>query len=123
MATRRAPITTEHVTALNLIEIDFHGKREVLRTCKAYFENLSIYAKDGPRLDRAFQERPALLAKLLHAIAKALHYRLEQLDIMAGGYTPQGFYDDLQRQRDMQAMLSDLLLGRRPLLIKYADKE
>jgi hypothetical protein len=37
MATRRAQLTAEHVTALNLIEIDFQGKKEVLQSWKAYF--------------------------------------------------------------------------------------
>src|SRR5579863_9790507 len=29
MATRRNPVAAEHVTALNLIEIDFHGQSDV----------------------------------------------------------------------------------------------
>jgi hypothetical protein len=122
MATRRAQLSAEHVTALNLIEIDFQGKPEVLHAWKAYFENLCADAKDESRIQRAWQERPALLAKLLHAIAKVLKYNIEQLDIMAGGYTPQGFFDEVQAQRELRTLVSELLSGKRPLLIKSATE-
>jgi hypothetical protein len=59
----------------------------------------------------------ALLTKLLHAIARVVHYKIEQLDIMAGGYTPQAVYDHLQRQHDIQSAAIDVLSGKKPLLI------
>jgi hypothetical protein len=123
MATRRAQLTTEHVTALNLIEIDFQGKKEVLQAWRAYFENLSVNPKDEGRWERAYQERPALLAKLLHAIAKVMGYRIEQLDIMAGGYTPQGFFDELQVQRELRSLTIEVLSGKRPLNIKSTGQQ
>jgi hypothetical protein len=123
MATRRAQLTAEHVTALNLIEIDFQGKKEVLQAWKVYFENLCVDTKNESRRDRAWQERPALLAKLLHAIAKVLGYSIEQLDIMAGGYTPQGFFDEAQAQRDLRALTAEVLSGKRPLIIKATAEE
>jgi len=82
MATRRAQLTTDHITALNLIEIDFQGKRDVLTAWKDYFASLSadvVDTNDGPKLRRAVAERAALLTKLLHAIARVLHYKIEQL--------------------------------------------
>jgi hypothetical protein len=118
MATRRNQVSTEHVTALNLIEIDFQGKPEILKAWREYFENLRADPKDERRIERAIQERPALLTKLLHAIARTMHYKIEQLDIMAGGYTPQGFVDDVQRQREMQTLLMELLQGKRALQVK-----
>jgi hypothetical protein len=118
MATRRAPLTSEQVTALNLIEIDFQGKPDVLRAWKDYFENLSVDPSDERRIKRAWEERPALHAKLLHAIAKALDYKIEQLDILSGGYGPQGFFDDVNAQRELRTLLGELLSGKRPLMIK-----
>jgi hypothetical protein len=121
MATRRAQLTTEHVTALNLIEIDFAGDEEVLRCWQSYFENLAVDPK-SEGLQRALNERPQLLAKLLHAIAKSLRYKVEQLDIMAGGYYPQRFYDNLQRQKEIQDLIAEQMSGKRPLLVKLVEE-
>jgi hypothetical protein len=121
MATRRAQLTTEHVTALNLIEIDFQGKREVLAAWKEYFNNLATDPNNEPALKRAYAERPAALTKLLHAIAKVVRYKIEQLDIMAGGYTPQAVYDNFQRQQEIQAAAIEVLSGKKPLLVKAAQ--
>src|SRR3984893_9263784 len=54
MATRRAQLTTEHVTALNLIEIDFHGEQQILKAWKEYFENLRVDVR--PDLNSALEK-------------------------------------------------------------------
>jgi hypothetical protein len=117
MATRRAQLTVEHVTALNLIEIDFKGKSDVLNAWQEYFRNLCCDPK-SEGFQRALNERPQLLTKLLHAIARNLNYNIEQLDIMSGGYYPQMFYDNLQKQQEIQALLAEQISGKRPLLVK-----
>lgn len=122
MATRRAQLTAEHVTALNLIEIDFHGKTRVLQAWKGYFENLCTDPKDEHKFQRAVADRPSLLTKLLHEIASVVGYRIEQLDIMAGGYTPQAMYNAFQRQQDLQTVAIEVLSGTKPLLVKYVNK-
>lgn len=118
MATRRAQLTTEHVAALNLIEIDFRGEDEVLTAWKEYFANLGTDPNNEAAIKRAYVERPAALTKLLHAIAKVVGYDIEQLEIMAGGYTPQAVYDNFQRQQEIQAAAIEVLSGKKPLLVK-----
>lgn len=117
MATRRAQLTTEHVTALNLIEVDFHGEQQILKAWKEYFENLRVDVRDANKTERAYAERPALLTKLLREIAKVMHYPIEQLDIMEGGYAPQAVADNFLRQ----TAALDVLSGKRPLLVKNVD--
>jgi hypothetical protein len=95
----------------------------VLQAWRAYFESLCTDPKDERRLKRAWEERPALLTKLLHAIAKALNYKIEQLDILEGGYTPQGFFDDLEAQRQLRTLMAELLSGKRPLVVKPAKRQ
>ena len=99
----------DHVGALNLVEIEFKDEPAVITEWKAYFEHLGIehpkrteeQVKDdmkqeekNQRLDkydlRIAKEREKLLAKLLHAIAKVLDFKIEQLEIFKGGYVPQG---------------------------------
>jgi hypothetical protein len=111
------------VTALNLIEIDFHGEQQVLKAWKEYFENLRVDVRDANKTERAYAERPALLTKLLHEIAKVMHYPIEQLDIMEGGYAPQAVADNFLRQLEVQTAVLDVLSGRRPLRVKNVDTE
>jgi hypothetical protein len=41
MATRRVAISEEHVAAINLIEVDFHGVKPVIEAWSAYLTHLN----------------------------------------------------------------------------------
>lgn len=51
----------------------------------------------GTRLN---QERQSLLAKLLHQMAKVLGFKVEQLEIFEGGYTPQ-FWANVEADQEI----------------------
>jgi hypothetical protein len=129
MRTRRTPATPEHVGALNLI---YAGDASVIANWKTLFthfaavhgRNASEQISDSLSLEERAQrenrfserlgkERQALLSKLIHAMAKALKFRIEQLEIFEGGYTPQGWVDDDLQSRRMRQFLIDLYDGRK----------
>lgn len=116
MRTRRVRLNPDHVGALNLVEIEFYGESAVIESWKAYWKHLHTVPPSGLSDDQQrqfFQERDGLLTKLLHAIAKTLSFHIEQLDIMEGGYAPQGWLDDEQTVRQLRALTLDILSGRR----------
>lgn len=132
MRTRRTPIFPEHVGALNLIEIEFAKDEKVMIAWKKLFEHLGSphpkLDKEIPKenadqetinnCDRIFSERivverQKLLAQLLHAIAKKLGFKAEQLELFDGGYTPQGWHNVEQEQQDIRSFTLDLASGRR----------
>ena len=116
MRTRRVRLNPDHVGALNLVEIEFHGEAPVIEAWKAYWNHLRMVAPAGMTQEQQrqfYQERDALLTKLLHAIAKALRFHIEQLDIMEGGYAPQGWLEDEQTSRQLRALTLDILSGTR----------
>lgn len=119
MKTRRLRLSSEHVTALNLIEIEFYGEAEVKTARESYFENLAKKVPtDIKESDEHFAEQNRRLAKLLHAMGKTLNFsNLEQLDIMTGGYTPQGWADVEQQQHILRYLLIDMLNGNRGIPI------
>jgi hypothetical protein len=94
MKTRRTVGSPEHVEALNLVEIDFHGTLGVQAAYKAlleYFTN-DIAQRPGETPDQ-YRERKAthhatLLTKLLKAMADDLGYQKDSLEILQGGYSP-----------------------------------
>ncbi len=140
MRTRRTPINPEHVGALNLIEFEFSNDQDVMKWWKQLFEHFGTeharsdtetpaeHASDEERgrrdqkfYERLSNERQRLLTKLLHAMARALNFNIEQLEIFEGGYTPQGWFDIELEQRAIRQFAVDLYLGRKALPIAVLD--
>lgn len=134
MRTRRLPMSVEHVGALNLVEIEFSKNKEVIDAWRTLLEHFStehvrrqeerVESSSTPQEQRSrnerfykrlADERQRLLAKLLHAIARVMNFKVEQLEIFEGGYTPQGWHDDDQEMRAARRFLLDLYLGRAAL--------
>lgn len=143
MRTRRVPTSAEHVGALNLIEIEFAKDVDVLTAWRDLFSHFArqharrsdeiapqnVTGSDRNSPDARFSQRLAderqrLLAKLLHAMAKALDFKIEQLEIFEGGYTPQGWEDEYVEQRLVRSFLLDLYSGRStlPVVVFNGDK-
>lgn len=140
MRTRRNTIYPEHVGALNLIEVEFAKDKKVIEKWRDLMQHFgaehlrkgneqsaeddsleSKNQKDKTFYDRLAQERQSLLAKLLHAIANELNFKIEQLEIFEGGYTPQGWADIELEQSAARKFVVDLYLGRRSLPIGVWD--
>lgn len=114
MRTRRTRLNPEHVEALNLVEIEFHGEDAVLSAWRSYWNHLQEQTPQDPNLQEKFYiNRDGLLTKLLHAMARSLKFDIEQLDIFEGGYVPQGWFDDEQSGRELRALALEILNGRR----------
>lgn len=117
MATRRQTINVDHVSALNLIEVEFYGVKAIETAWKTYITHLN----SGP-IDRQLTEaeqkawdntRADLLAKLLAVIGRHLGYSLGEIDLRNGGYAPEGWrYRDM-RAGAMQEFVLDLAAGRK----------
>lgn len=140
MRTRRTPIYSEHVGALNLIEIEFSKDKEVIKFWKELFEHFAtehqklksekvedslseedITRRNNDFHDRLSKERQTILAKLLHAMAKAMDFKTEQLEIFEGGYTPQGWNDVETEQSIIRKFFVELYLGKRVLPVGVVD--
>lgn len=119
MKTRKLRLSGEHVTALNLVEIEFYGHSSVTDARKKYFENLATkIPEEQKERDKHFETQEQLLAKLLREMAKTLNFTdIEQIDIMNGGYSPQGWADIEQQQHVLRFLLIDMLNGNRGLPI------
>jgi hypothetical protein len=118
MRTRRLQLSPDHVGALNLVEIEFHGEKDVLSAWRDYLTHLARphSAHQTPAQQAALtRERDGLLTKLLHAIARSLKFHIEQLEIFEGGYTPQGWADDELQLRALRYFMLEVLRGNSPI--------
>ena len=119
MRTRRTVLHPDHIGALNLVEIEYADEPPVLAAWKKLFEHFGTAhgRREDERLDsltdlveinkrneifgtRLGQERQSLLAKLLHKMAKVLGFKVEQLEIFEGGYTPQ-FWANVETEQEI----------------------
>ena len=121
MRTRRMGIHVDHVSALNLVEVEFVDNKDIVAAWKAYLANLgedlpSVEQKD--RYDGAIKKRDALLTKLLHEISKELNVKIEQLSILEGNYIPQGWVDEDWEQRLVRRSLLDVLTAKSAIVIR-----
>jgi hypothetical protein len=110
MRTRRAALSVDHVTALNMVEIDFHDISEVIAAFHALHQHFSV--TNDPQW---LENRSRLQTRLLTAMGESLGYKFEQLDVLDGGYTPQGWISTEQEQQQLRQLLLEVLSGRRAL--------
>ena len=89
MSTRRVGISTEHVNALNLVEVDFYGCPAVEAEWKTYKSHLNDTSK--PEDDIWRKQKEKLLLKPLFEIAKVLKFDIPAIEIFDGGYAPGGW--------------------------------
>jgi hypothetical protein len=87
-------ISQEHVSALNLIEVEFHSVTPVLEAWSSYITHLNKGGtpSDTPQQAQNWEtRRNELLAVLLVKIAAHLRISKGKIEIMHGGYAPQGW--------------------------------
>lgn len=87
MRSRRNCLSPEYVAALNMVELEFAGRENVLRPFKTLFDHYQAQ----PQATDWHERLRSLIARLLYAMAKDLGYEMEQLDVMEGGYLPSGW--------------------------------
>jgi hypothetical protein len=117
MATRRTLISPEKAVALNMVEIEFYGIQPVQ---EAHQQVMAHINAPRPLPDNWNDRHRTLLTRLLSEIAQVLGYQLQQLDVLEGGYYPQGLADMELEQQAVRRSLIEVLSGRRPLGVSPA---
>jgi hypothetical protein len=117
MATRRTFISPEKAVALNMVEIEFYGIQSVQEVHREVMAHIN---SPRPLPDNWNDRHRALLTRLLSEIAQVLGYKLQQLDVLEGGYYPQGLADMEVEQQAVRRSIIEVLSGRRPLGVSPA---
>lgn len=115
MKTRAARLDPEHVAALNLIEVEFFGDNKVVSAYRKYIDHLSSPLPAVSEQERYFHQRHQLFLEVLYMIGHNLGFNFDKNDLNVFAYTPQGWGEDLEVQRNNSIMLGQLMRGERPL--------
>ena len=124
MRTRRLQLHSDHVGALNLVEVEFIDHQDVIQAWKAYLANLEKAfppEEDRGRFMKAAQRREALLTTLIDEIAKALDIGVAQLDILGGNYVPHGWGADEFENRWVRHAVINILSGKASIPIRLHE--
>jgi len=109
MTTRGEVIARDHVEALNMIDLDFRGKKfRAIRTAwRLYLNHLNTPATPDSMWGN---KRNELLANLLVAMGHSLGYKeLDELDVMKGSYFPAGYSTEQESQTRLRSTLITFL--------------
>ncbi|MFN3663332.1 DUF6680 family protein [Yoonia sp.] len=125
MTTRKMVLSPDRVQALNLVEIEFSRDAQVMekfRSLLAIYNDATRWKSDDELTRKAvLQDVDDKTAELLGQIGKALGYRLNDLELLRGGYAPEAFGILEQQQYDIREFLTGLNKGDRVLPIAVVD--
>lgn len=118
MGTRGGRLSGDHVTALNLVMVEFYNHADVTDAYRQYINHLY---RDPPENEPNFwEEREDLFTNLLKVMGKTLGYNFDGRELGRLRYTPKGWQMDEDRERKVKSLLIDTLEGKRPLAIAAA---
>src|SRR3546814_685222 len=124
MATRAAVVSPEHVQALNMIDLEFRGKRHrtVVAAWKSYLDHLGSYPNDDETRQPIWGERRIdLLTALLIAMGKVLGYEFDEVHVKKGIYAPEA-HGRLETETELlRRVFLDLLYGNAELKMKVTS--
>lgn len=117
MSTRAAQMSGEHVAALNMIDIEFHGddrkSKAVVAAWRAYLHHLNSAAP----LEVWADKQQELLMGLIYSVALALDYQYDKTELKTTCYFPRGYGETEAEQVAIRKGLLALLSGRSSLLV------
>ena len=131
MATRAARVAADHVQALNMIDLEF-GKgrwgwwlakdKEVIKRWRSYADHLGVQFADDPTALRSWVDRgDELFLDLLEAMAKALSYDFDRVQLKRGLYYPRAHSEAEQRREVFERALVRIVTGEDALPVRFSS--
>jgi hypothetical protein len=135
MATRAARVSTDHVQALNMIDLVFYGshpfgirwrsraEQTVLDAWKEYHDHLNQHRADTDDASIAvwISRGDELFVNLLFAIAKDVRYRFDRVQLKSSAYSPRAHGEQEFELNAIRRQLVKLLSGEQPLKMEVAS--
>ena len=129
MRNRTTPLSPEHVSAFNLVEIEFANDKGVMYAWRKLFEILvevpaQRHAEDRAHYEqRLFADIERLRTGLLYSMAQSLGYKnKEQLEILESGFTPIAHQEIEDQFSLIRSFVISLSKGEKPLSVQLVDQ-
>jgi hypothetical protein len=118
MRTRRFTLSPDHVTALNVIQTEFHDDHHVIAAYKKYIDKLGVpTAADASQdtIKHVLDERDDAFTELMFEIGKNLGLHFDRRELAKYSYAPQGWVNVEAEQSGIRQLALELLQGKRPI--------
>lgn len=126
METRATRLSGSHVSALNMIDLEFYGRsifgkrwqskadKEVTNAWKIFNDHLNNGASED-RMDAWVERGTELLTRLLYSMSLSLGYDLDEVQLKRDCYSPIAHGRVEREQEKIREGLVDVLEGRKPI--------
>lgn len=117
MTTRASTLAYQHVSALNMVGLEFRGKQfsKVISAWNMYLDHLNSYP-DDEELGKVWVDKSNdLLSDLLYEMGISLGFEFDKVHIKKAGYIPKGYADAENEQIYIRKATIEVLEGKRPL--------
>lgn len=131
MSTRGIRLSPYHVQALNMIDLEFHGRRKknkkVIAAWRLYLDQLFACPQDSQaadykvKLDAWTIKSDDVLNDMLFEMAAALGYRFDKVLLKRGAYTPIGYGETEFDQYIIRKGTANLFLGLKSLPVSIVE--
>jgi hypothetical protein len=114
MATRGSRLSTEHVIALNQIDLEFYGSkkyRKTLNSWKEYLDQLGLKFNNDEEFRVWNDKAEELLANLLYEMGISLGYSFDKVTIKRNAYSPTGHVKVESENQQIRNLLIKVLNG------------
>lgn len=126
METRATRLSGSHVSALNMIDLEFYGRsifgkrwqskadKEVTNAWKIYNDHLNNGASED-RMDAWVERGTELFTRLLYSMSLSLGYDFDEVQLKRDCYSPIAHGRVEREQEKIREGLVDVLEGRKPI--------
>ena len=118
MRTRRVALSADHVTALNVIQTEFHDDEKIVAAHTKYIEKLGelVTSETSPDAHkRIFEDRDDAFNEMMFEIGRHLGFSLDKRELSKYSYAPQGWVDIESQQNAIRQLALEMLQGKRPI--------
>lgn len=120
MSTRRLIVSKEHVSALNLIEVEFFGHAEVMSKFNDYKNHLNSSADESQKWE---EKREKLFALMLEKIGACVGVSIQAMNLYKDGYYPRRWDDEYLMYKVAMDFVKDLSDGSKSISVILKKSE
>ncbi len=126
MTTRATPLAPLHVSALNMVGLEFQDKEyaKVLNAWTSYLDHLGSNSGDNDSAQAIWADKKDdLLSDLLYEMGQSLGFDFDKVHIKKAGYVPIAYSDERNEQRLVRQEVIKVLLGEKSFPVQLTMSE
>jgi len=125
LATRANTVSLEHVQALNMIDVEFYGEKNIRESWNIYRDHLNSYPQNSDRAtqDRWEEKRADYLTDLLYEMSGFFGYDFDKVILKKGAYSPMAHGMLNLEQAIIRKSFIEFLNGDKAVAVKIMESK